>query len=110
MNGLETALRDMLRSIVREEIRLALAEQRGAPVRQAAGADAYLSITKAARLADVAPGTIRRWIRLGRLPAKRAGRVFRVGRADLDLFLSRCAGQEPDVVVAERAKEIRRAA
>jgi excisionase family DNA binding protein len=100
----------MLRSIVREEIRAALAEQRGEPIRQLAGGDAYLSITKAARLTDVAPGTVRTWIRRGRLPAKRAGRVFRIGRSDLEAFLTRCAGGEPDVALVARAKEIRRAA
>ncbi|MCA9679733.1 MAG: helix-turn-helix domain-containing protein [Myxococcales bacterium] len=100
----------MLRGVVRDELRAALNDQRGAPLRQLAAGDAYLSITKAARLADVAPGTIRTWIRRGRLPAKRAGRVFRIGRADLEAFLTRCAGREPDATVVKRAREIRRAA
>lgn len=94
----EAVFGDLIRSVVREEIRAALAEQ---PPRNGAVSDVYLSITKAAKVADVAPGTIRAWIRAGRLPARRAGRVYRIGRAELEAFLAGCESA---------AKRMRRAA
>src|SRR5579871_2248749 len=82
VNG--ATLEEMLHRMVREAVRCELAAFAGSE----AGAlrnseDAYLSVAKAARVADVAPGTIRAWIRHGRLTAKRAGRVLRVSRAEL---------------------------
>jgi excisionase family DNA binding protein len=49
--------------------------------------DEYLSTASAAKLADVAEVTIRRWIRHGKLKAFRAGRLLRVSRADLERLL-----------------------
>lgn len=49
---------------------------------------AGLSLARAARRADVAAGTIRRWIREGRLTARRAGRVYRIGHDELERFLA----------------------
>ena len=110
-HSLETVLLTLVRSVVREEIRGALAEHRGDPLRNVGAGEAYLSITKAANLADVAPGTIRAWIRAGRLPARRAGRVYRIGRAELETFLSGCAmNAERDPALVSRARGIRRAA
>ncbi len=91
----EDTLRSIVRDVVREELRSAVA------TRNSSGT--YLSITKAARFADVAPGTLRRWIRTGRLPVKRAGRVYRIAQNELEGFLSR-GGK--DVATAERAKAI----
>lgn len=105
----ESAFADLLRSIVRDEIRNALADARAEP-RNASGADTYLSISKAARFADVAPGTVRTWIRRGRLPAKRAGRVLRISRGELETFLTACANRNASPNLATRAREIRRAA
>ncbi len=100
--SIETALAGFVRSLVRDEVRAALADHRG-ELRNAAGA-VYLSVVKAAEVADVAPGTIRAWIRKRRLPARRAGRVLRIRREDLDAFLERCARGD----LAARAEEIRR--
>lgn len=102
--GLENALRSIVRDVVRDEVRAALAEHGG--VRNAAAASppgsGYLSIAKAAEFADVAPGTLRRWIRTGRLPVRRAGRVYRIGRAELEEFLA-SHGRSTDVVRKARA-------
>lgn len=49
--------------------------------------DDYLSTHDAAELADVAVGTIRRWVRAGKLRDHRAGRRVRVSRADLHRLL-----------------------
>lgn len=77
-------MREAVRDVVREELSLLAQRNSG----RSPGADeGYLSVTKAARLADVAPGTIRAWIRAGRLTAKHAGRVLRVSRTELDQFM-----------------------
>lgn len=87
---LDLALRAIVREAVREEMRAILAEQGARNVGPPGGeGQGYLSIARAAAFADVAPGTLRRWIRSGRLPVRRAGRVYRVGRADLEDFLAR---------------------
>jgi len=72
---LEGQLLALIRGLVRSEVRAVIAA--GTP------ADDYLSTQDAARLASVADGTIRRWIRERRLEPHRAGRHMRVRRADL---------------------------
>ena len=100
---LDLALRAIVREAVREEVRAVLAEQDARNVRPlGAEGQGYLSIARAAAFADVAPGTLRRWIRSGRLPVRRAGRVYRVGRADLEDFLAR-EGQSAAVAGKARA-------
>ncbi len=77
-------LREMLRAIVREEIRAALADVRPTGAEQ----DAYLSVSKAAAFVDVHPDTIRVWIKAGRRSGYRAGRELRVLRSELRHFLA----------------------
>lgn len=88
MNGssIEVFVRQLVREAVRDAVRAELA-QPDAPALRNAG-DVYLSVSKAARVADVAPGTIRAWIRSGRLESRRAGRVLRVSRAELERFMA----------------------
>jgi len=76
---------EMLRAIVRDVVREELAR-----VRPAAGSDstAHLSTRDAAQHAGVAMGTIRRWIRDGKLRELRAGRHLRVRRVDIDALLA----------------------
>lgn len=103
---LDETLRAIVRDVVRDEIRAAFQERTAIDARRNIGQDAgtgYLSIARAASFADVAPGTLRRWIRSGRLPARRAGRVYRIERAALVAFLA-SAGRAADV--AERARAI----
>lgn len=97
-NALDASIRSIIREVVREEIRAAL-DDRARAARNAIPSDSdatYLSLSRAASIADVAPGTLRRWIKAGRLPVRRAGRVYRVARADLDDFLR--TGRTADVV------------
>ena len=101
LRALEEVFRQSLREIVREELRAVMAEQGGSTPTRNAG-DTYLSIAKAAQFADVAPGTLRRWIRTGRLSARRAGRVHRISCAELETFLTR--GAKDDAVVAKARK------
>jgi excisionase family DNA binding protein len=78
--SIELALRELVAQLVREELR------------RQAGSAQYLSTGHAAELADVAPGTIRRWLREGRLRGYRAGRAVRVKRDELEQLLR--AGNE----------------
>lgn len=88
----EDTLRVIVRDVVRVEIRNALDERAARDARRNGArtptADSYLSIAGASALADVAPGTLRRWIKDGRLPTGRAGRVYRIKRSDLEALLA----------------------
>jgi len=85
----QNAFRALLLDVVREVIR----EELGA--RPASGDD-YLSVARAAEVADVTAGTIRTWMCEGRLARFRAGRELRVRRADLERLLrGEAPGTEP---------------
>ncbi len=83
-----TTMRDLVIAFVAwlEEMGAAGAERLG-PVRSASQAPEYLSTKAAGKLADVAPATIRRWIREGKLKPYSAGRHVRVIRTDLETLL-----------------------
>lgn len=67
----------------------------------------FLTIKDVASLMNVAPGTVRRWIRDGKLASCQAGRSPRVKRCDLDLFMSRSAPEVDGVIdFKARAAEI----
>jgi excisionase family DNA binding protein len=75
---LETGLRTLIAEVVRDELRkLAVPTPAGE----------YLSTHEAAAVAKVTPGTIRRWIHEGKLPQRRAGRLVRVCRVELEQLL-----------------------
>lgn len=84
---LDGSMRDLIREVVREVLRDELRERRNASPAMASE-DRYLSVAKAADIAEVAPGTIRAWIRAGRLTGKHAGRELRVSRRELDQFMN----------------------
>lgn len=74
--------------------------------------DEYLSTEAAARFADVAVGTIRRWVRESRLPEHRAGRRVRVRRSELERLLraptrARAATTSVDDLVTRRLAKMR---
>ena len=73
----ESRLRDLIRSAISD----AIAER-------PKEADTYLSVGRAAAVAEVAPATIRSWIAEGRLGRFRAGRELRVKRSELDRLLA----------------------
>lgn len=90
-------LEETLRAIVRDELQKALAE------REPSNGD-LISTTEAARLADVATATIRRWIKLGSLTKHHAGRVFKVSRAELESLLKNgVANEQTPERLAEKA-------
>lgn len=114
---MEEFLFQNIRRIVREEVRAALADslqKQNAPSSSASGAE-YLSVSEAADVARLHHGTIREWIKDGSLKACRAGRVYRIRRADLDDRLTArladpVAAKVEDRVSAILAKQSRRAA
>ena len=83
-DSLGQLVRETVREVLREELAAATPRNTGTSI----GADdGFLSVAKAARVADVAPGTIRAWIRAGRLTAQHAGRVLRISRRELAQFM-----------------------
>jgi excisionase family DNA binding protein len=88
---LDVTLRTMIVEIVREEMARVSAST---PPR-----DEYLSPRVAGAVAQVAPGTVRRWVREGKLAGHHAGRVLRVRRADLEALLRR-----PRVISADHVE------
>lgn len=56
----------------------------------------YYTVADAARLLDVSPSTIWRWIKAGRLPAARVGpRTIRIRQEDLDALIRPAASPPP---------------
>ena len=100
----EAAFRALLVEVVRGVLREELEPRRST-------VDEYLSVARAAAVAEVTPGTIRLWMNDGKLRRHRAGRELRVKRADLERLLR---GEAPGIEASpeERAQAIlaRRAA
>lgn len=114
---MEEFLFQNIRRIVREEVRAALADAAASqPARNTTTASSeYLSVSEAANVARLHHGTIREWIKDGSLKACRAGRVYRIRRADLDVRLAASvaepvAAKVEECVSAILAKQARRAA
>jgi excisionase family DNA binding protein len=80
MSDLETALRQIVADVVREELLAALAHAISQP--EMGTGRRYVSPAQAASIAGVAPETIRAWVRQGRLHDYRAGRLLRVSIDD----------------------------
>lgn len=91
--GLRALIADIVREVFRDELHKLAAPKQGE----------YLSTRTAAELADVADSTIRRWIREGRLPPHRAGRLVRVCRTDLERMM-KDGGRRRALPVARRAE------
>lgn len=71
---------DEIRTIVREELRAALADLPTGP--------AILTVEQAAGLAGVSEKTLCSWIKRGRLKASRPGRRYQITRSDLDACMT----------------------
>jgi len=50
--------------------------------------DTYLSIQEISKLLNIAPLTVRRWIKQKKLKAVKAGKQWRILKSDLALFLN----------------------
>jgi excisionase family DNA binding protein len=78
---------EALRALIADAVRKAIREDGGARVVDGPSSGEYLPVATAARIAAVAPATIRTWIGDGRLGRYRAGRELRVRRAELERLL-----------------------
>ena len=99
--GIEAALRDLLRDVVRDEFRHLREEMLEAirahdqpPPANEPDPDELLTVDQVAQALKVIPDTVRAWIQSGALRASRPGngtrpgRKYRVRRADLDAFVA----------------------
>ena len=105
--GIEAALRDILRDVVRDELRYLRedilgwiqAHETPAPPVNDSSSDELLTVAQVASALQIVPGTVRGWIQSGALKASRPGngaqpgRKYRVRRADLDAFVAASEGQ-----------------
>lgn len=86
-NDIETGLRALIVEVIRDEVRRA--------VNDAIRADEFLSTTAAAKVAHVKSGTIRKWVRSGKLTGHRVGkRILRINRTELEQLLRRGASND----------------
>jgi excisionase family DNA binding protein len=104
--GIEAALRDLLRDVVRDELRYLREEILGwiqtheipGPINESKP-DEFLTVGQVASALQVVPGTVRSWIQSGVLRASRPGscaqpgRTYRVRREDLDAFVAASEGR-----------------
>lgn len=84
--SVDEAIAATVRLVVREEMRAVMRET----LAEVKPASVYLSVTKAADIADVDPETIRRWLSKGLLPDHRAEPTShsRIRRDELDQLLA----------------------
>ena len=108
MSDLNAALRavldEALREMVRELIEPYLASQ---PV----PADRYLSVPDAAKLLGVSDGTVRSWIRQGKLRRYGCGRVLRVRLSELHDVMFCGSNETPDsdeAMIRDAVRRIKR--
>jgi excisionase family DNA binding protein len=99
--GIEAAMQDILRDVVRDELRhlreeiTAWIQIHETPARQKESrSDELLTVGQVANTLQIVPGTVRAWIQSGALRASRpgkgaqTGRTYRVRRGDLDVFVA----------------------
>ena len=58
--------------------------------------ETYYTLEEAAQLLKLHPQTLRRWIRQGKLPARRFGRQFRLRPDDLEHAAQPALSEEPE--------------
>ncbi len=113
-----SSLEEVVRLIVREEMRAVLREELSGlvapppsappstPLKAVVSGDEYLPTKEAARVAGVRPETIRIWVTSKRLPAHWAGTRLRIRRDQLESFLSSGGGEQHAVDMEVRARDI----
>jgi excisionase family DNA binding protein len=101
--SVDEAIRAAVRDAVATELRNAIGSVHSTAQSTSEG---YISIAKAAEIADTHPATIRAWIRSGRLAAGRTGRHYKVLRADVMKLISSAQKSEAGVDAQKRIAEI----
>jgi|SRR6185312_59534 len=100
MPTVDDAIRAAVREAVAVEVRQALAR---APHPMAPPSEeGFISINRAAEIADTHPATIRTWIRAGRLRAGRTGRHYKVRKSDVIKIIEGC--QHNEITVDHKAR------
>lgn len=95
---IEGGLRALIVQVIRDEVRRVVAD--------ATRADEFLSTSAAARVAEVTPGTIRRWIKEDKLARYQAGRELRISRANLETLLKRGTAENDELTPEEMAEKV----
>jgi excisionase family DNA binding protein len=99
-----------IRAVIGEEVSRVLREELPGLLAQLlatmARSDCYLSVAKAAEVADVHPDTIRGWVKAGHLAGHRAGRELRIRLDELRRFLESGGGPKNRQTPEEEANEI----
>ena len=112
LSPLDAYFSEMIRRILREELKAVLRYERPARKEREVPAASkerpeYLKVDEAAEIAAVRPSTVRGWVDRRLLPGHHAGRLVRIRADELHAFLSRA--REPrdvDVDIDERASDI----
>jgi len=86
---LREMLRDVVREVVREELRGALASLALPAAPEPKLIPQYLTPQEAARFCGVSEKTIRAWVQEGKLAERRAGRLLRIERCELEAYLAK---------------------
>ena len=102
-------------ALVRQAVAEALADQQARSIAPASSPPPaeYLTFDDAAAYASVSKGTIRNWVKAGRIGSYGVGRVARVKRAELDALLSQgglredlpSASEQADAIIMRIAKK-----
>lgn len=104
-SSLDQHLRDLVAQEVRAEVRRAVAD--------ALRPDEYISPATAAKMAEVTPETIRRWVKAGKLQRygvkgeKKRTRVLRVSRLELERLLRADGARNDEQLTPEQLAERR---
>ena len=103
------SIEQTLRALVAQEVRAEVSRLRAELLRP----DEFMSPATAAKLAEVTPETIRRWVRAGKLTrygvkgAKKRTRVLRVSRLELERLLRADGAVQNDERTPEELAELR---
>jgi len=104
MSDLETAFRNLVAEVVREELEAFLGHD-STQARPANGGRRYVSPAEAAEIASVSPAAIRMWIHRGRLKHFRVGRLLRVAVDDLHAAMA-AGPRGPSYMPEDIAEEV----
>jgi excisionase family DNA binding protein len=101
--GMDTAIKEAVRAVVKEEIAALKETLASTPSRRLT--DEFWPVRKAAKVASVSPWTVREWVKLGRVRAYGSGRLLRLRRSEFELFLTNLGRTPMETVDTDRRAE-----